>query len=228
MHTGLPSPLSVSSAEMETWCAADDKAGSGSSSDGPSPQLTSEHLSPISRSFRSTTWRSVGPGAGGGAHGRFSTGLLGLDRCRGAPPTPAPAGGGMPMPMPALSGGIGGSWIPPGSGPVEKVNHCGWPSLVLLSPGAGAAPWVGGWGTKGGRGRPSRRSKVVRTASCKIVSSSRKPLLSVRGGGGGGGGGGAAAAWGPWGSVEAAGAALALGACAPPLFGGAAPPLRPG
>ena len=85
-----------------------------------------------------------------------------------------------------FSGGMGGK--PAGSGPVENVNHCGWPlfSLLFVLLGAGA-PEGGGWGTNGGRGRPSRRSKVVRTASWRSVSSNRKPLLSVRGGGGGGG-----------------------------------------
>jgi hypothetical protein len=46
----------------------------GSSSDGPTPQLTSQHLRPTSRSFCSTRCRSVSPGGGGSVQGLFSRG----------------------------------------------------------------------------------------------------------------------------------------------------------
>jgi hypothetical protein len=45
--------------------------GSGSSSDGPSPQDMSSQRNPFSRSPCSTRWRRVKPGGGGGTHARF-------------------------------------------------------------------------------------------------------------------------------------------------------------
>src|ERR1700691_555756 len=52
-------------------------SGNGSSSDGPTPQLVSQHRKPISRSRSSTRLRRVGPGAGGGVHCFFSRGCDG-------------------------------------------------------------------------------------------------------------------------------------------------------
>ena len=65
--------------------------GSGSSSDGPSPQDMSSQRNPFSRSPCSTRWRSVKPGGGGGTHGRFGT--AGLGGACGVVPVP---GGGKP------------------------------------------------------------------------------------------------------------------------------------
>jgi hypothetical protein len=64
-HTDAPSP----SERMTT--RARSAVGSGSSSDGPSPQDTSSQRNPFSRSPCSTRWRRVKPGGGGGTHGRF-------------------------------------------------------------------------------------------------------------------------------------------------------------
>lgn len=65
--------------------------GSGSSSDGPTPQDTSSQRRPCSRSLCSTLWRKVRPGGGGGTHVRF--GAPGRD---GACGVAAVAGGGKP------------------------------------------------------------------------------------------------------------------------------------
>jgi len=54
-----------------------DTSGNGSSSDGPTPQLVSQHRKPTSRSRSSTRLRRVGPGAGGGVHCFFSRGCDG-------------------------------------------------------------------------------------------------------------------------------------------------------
>lgn len=51
-----------------------DTSGNGSSSDGPTPQLVSQHRKPTSRSRSSTRLRRVAPGAGGGVHCFFSRG----------------------------------------------------------------------------------------------------------------------------------------------------------
>jgi hypothetical protein len=71
-------------------------SGTGSSSDGPTPQLASQHRKPTSRSRCSTRLRRVGPGAGGGVHCFFSRGD-GLGRLDGAPGAGGPSnmkGGG--------------------------------------------------------------------------------------------------------------------------------------
>ena len=83
-HTDAPSP----SERMTT--RARSAVGSGSSSDGPSPQDMSSHRKPFSRSPCSTRWRRVKPGGGGGTHGRF--GAAGPGAC-GAVPVPV---GGKP------------------------------------------------------------------------------------------------------------------------------------
>jgi len=65
LHTDAPSPSELTTTRERS------AVGSGSSSDGPSPQDTSSQRNPFSRSPCSTRWRSVRPGGGGGTHGRF-------------------------------------------------------------------------------------------------------------------------------------------------------------